>query len=102
MFYLVLLVANNKNLFKMNLEIHNIGTRSNTNLFQPSSYFSIYHNRPYYSGIKVYNNLHSKIKDISRNIKHFKGALRGFLQMHSSYTLNKYFNYKIFSDMLTT
>jgi hypothetical protein len=85
----------------MNLEIHNIRSTTNTSLFQPSSRLSIYHKGSYYSGIKVYNNLCSKIKNISENIKRFKGARRNLLQKHSFYILNEYLNYKIFNYILT-
>jgi hypothetical protein len=46
-------------------------------------------------GIRVYNNLPSKIRKLSHSIKHFKAALRDFLQIHSFYTLAEYFDYKI-------
>jgi hypothetical protein len=93
-FSLSLFVANNKHLFKENFEVHNIKTRNNSNLFQSSSHLTIYQKGPCYFGIRVYNNLPSEIRKLSRNIKHFKAALKDFLQIHSFYTLAEYFDYK--------
>jgi hypothetical protein len=59
-FSLTLFVANNKSLFKENSEVHNIKTRNNSNLFQPSSHLTVYQKGPCYFGIRVYNNLPPK------------------------------------------
>jgi len=45
-----------------------------------------------YSGIKVFNNLPSQIKDLSHNRNQFKRALKNFLYFHSFYTLDEYFS----------
>jgi hypothetical protein len=64
-------VVNNRHLFTRNSEIHNIGTRQNINLFPPK-YFSHQSSKgTYYSGIKIYNYLPMKLKQLSNDKKIF-------------------------------
>jgi hypothetical protein len=90
---LVLSMVDNGIYYRVNSEIHNIKTRKKSNLHLPISNLSVYQKGPYYSGIKVFNNLPSQIKDLSHNRNQFKCALKNFLYFHSFYTLNEYFNY---------
>jgi len=90
---LLLFVINNRNYFKENSDIHNIDTRTKSNLHQPLANSSIYQKGTYYYGIKVFNNLPSQIKDLSVNKNQFRCALESFLYFHSFYTLDEYFNY---------
>jgi len=46
-FSLVFFVVNNKNLFRMNSEIHSINTRNNSNFHQPLSHLTIYQKGPF-------------------------------------------------------
>jgi hypothetical protein len=43
-------------------------------------------------GIKVFNSLPRALKDISRKPGKFKTALRGFLQTHSFYSIEEFFD----------
>jgi hypothetical protein len=88
-FSLALFVDNNESLFKENSEVHNIKTRNNSNIFQPSSHLPIYQKGPCYFGIRLYNNLPSEIRKLSHDIKHFKAALRDFLQIHFFFILKQ-------------
>jgi hypothetical protein len=45
-----------------------------------------------YSGIKIYNNLPTEIKNVADNFKKFKIALKQFLYTYSLYTLEECFN----------
>jgi hypothetical protein len=90
---LLLFVVDNGIYYRVNSEIHNINTRNKSNLHLPISKLSVYQNGPYYSGIKVFNNLPSQIKDLSHNRNQFKRALKKFLYLHSFYTLDEDFNY---------
>ena len=54
---LLIFVVDNENLFHVNSEIHSINTRQNFNLYQPQANLTLYQKGPYYSGIKVFNNL---------------------------------------------
>jgi hypothetical protein len=77
-------MVNNKNLFKMNFEVHRFNTRNNANVFQPSTHLKICQNGPYHSGIKVFNSL-PEIKNSSCNDQRFKLVLKKFLLTQSLY-----------------
>ena len=90
-FSLLLFVLNNRALFQMNSEIHNIKTRYSFNFHRPHVHLTTYNNGAYYTGIKVFNCLPTCIKNLSHNVNQFKLPLRNLLQ-HSFYTLQEYFN----------
>jgi hypothetical protein len=71
---LLLFVVDNGIYYRVNSEIHNINTRNKLSLHLPISNLSVYQKGPYYSGIKVFNNLPSQIKDLSHNRNQFKRA----------------------------
>jgi len=73
--------------------MHNINTRTKTNLHQPLANSSTYQEGAYYYGIKVFNSLPSQIKDLSANRNQFRWVLESFLYSHSFYTLDEYFSY---------
>jgi hypothetical protein len=89
---LALFIVKNKSLNMENSQLHNIKTRNNSNLIQPSSRLMIYQKRPHYFGIKVYNKLPSQIKNLSNIVKQFKTALN-FLQLHSFYAVVEYLHH---------
>jgi hypothetical protein len=91
---LLLFVINNRDYFTVNSGIHNINTRTKSNLHQPISNLSTYQKGTYYSGIKVFNSLPTQMKDLSHNRNKFKTALKTFLYFHSFYTLDEYFRTK--------
>jgi hypothetical protein len=72
---LVLFVANNKNQFRLNSEVHSTNTRNNSDFFQPLLHLTVYQKLPFYMGIKVYNSLPPEIKDLSQNITKLKSSL---------------------------
>jgi hypothetical protein len=84
-------VVDNKRYFKENSDIYNINTKSKSNLHQPIANLSKYQKGAYYSGIKVYNSLPRRIKDLSADRKQFGHALKRFLYSHAFYTLDEYF-----------
>jgi len=88
---LLLFVVDNKRYFKENSDIHNINTRTKSNLHQPIANLSKYQKGAYYSGIKVYNSLPTWIKDLSADRKQSGHALKSFLYSHPFYTLDEYF-----------
>jgi len=88
---LLLFVVDNKRYFKENSDIHNINTRTKSNLHQPIANLSKYQKGAYYSGIKVYNSLPTWIQDLSADRRQFGHALKDFLHSHPFYTLDKYF-----------
>jgi len=89
---LLMFVVKNRELFKLNSDIHHIGTRHNNDLHLPSTHLNLFQKGIYYSGIKIYNHLPLSIKDLSHDIKRFKRALKGFIQLNSFCSLEEYFN----------
>ena len=63
---LMLFVVKNKNLFILNSKNHTKSTREFSNFYQPIPNLTIYLGGVYYMGIKIFNNLHPYIKDISK------------------------------------
>jgi hypothetical protein len=90
---LMLYVVNNRHLFTNNSEIHNIVTRQN-NLYPPSNSLTKVQKGAYFSGIKIYNHLPIKIKELSDDQKPFRSALKRFLYSNSFYSVEEYFSYK--------
>jgi hypothetical protein len=89
----LLFVVDNGNYYRMTPEIQSINTMNKSNLHLPVSNLSVYQKGPYCSGIRVFNNLPSQIKDLSHNRNQFKRALKNVLYFHSFYILDEYFNY---------
>jgi hypothetical protein len=91
-FFLLIFVVKNRELFKLNSDIHHIETRHNNDFHMPSTQLNLFQEGVFYSGIKMYNHLPLSIKDLSHDIKWFKWALKGFVQSNSFYSLKEYFN----------
>jgi len=94
-FSVLLFVVKNKDLYTIKQEIHNIATRSNTNLNPPVCNVTVFQKGAHCSGIKLFNHLPIKIKSLSNEIKLFKPALKSFLNLHSFYSVEEYLEYSI-------
>jgi hypothetical protein len=92
-FSVLLFVVKNKDLYTTNQEIHNVNTRSNINSHPPVCNLTIFQKGAYFSSIKLFNHLPLKIKILSNEIKLFKPALKRFLNLHSFYSMEEYFEY---------
>jgi hypothetical protein len=88
---LLLFVFDNKRDFKENSDIHNINTRTKSNLHQPIANLSAYQKGAYYTRIKVYSSLPTQIKDLSADRKQFGYVLKRFLYSDPFYSLDEYF-----------
>jgi len=53
-FSLLLFVAENRDLYESNSEIHNINTRFSSNLHTPTANLTTFQKGPFYFGIKVF------------------------------------------------
>jgi hypothetical protein len=62
--------------FIINSDIHPHNTRSNTNLHPSLARLTKYKKGTYFSGIKVYNCLPARIKQLSGDVNKFKLALK--------------------------
>jgi len=76
-----------------NQEIHNITTRSDINLHPPVRHLTVLQKGAYYSGIKLFKHLPLNIKSLTNEIKLFKPSFKRFLNLHSFYTVQDYFEY---------
>jgi len=85
-------VVKNKYIFHTNNQIHSIHTRFKTNLHPPTANLTKFQKGVYYSGIKIFNNLPHKIKDLANDILLFWNALKRFLLTNSFYNSKEYFN----------
>jgi len=92
MLSILMFVVQNRTLFLTNTENYNLDTRQRNNLYLPQTSLTIYQKGAYYSGIKMFSNLSSEIKNVAGNQKKFKIALKKFLYTYSFYTLEEYFS----------
>jgi hypothetical protein len=74
-FFLLLFVARNKDLFLFNSEIHVINTRHSNNLHYPSCNLRTFQKGTYYIGIKIFNKLPINIEEQAHEINTFRPAV---------------------------
>ena len=94
-FSITMFIVKNKHQFTVNSEIHNINTRQHLKFHQPAPNLTRFKQGIYYSGVKIYNNLPSHIKQLSDNPRLFERKLKSFLHFHSFYSLEEYFQYDL-------
>jgi hypothetical protein len=82
------IVSTNRELFVNNAVIHNFPTR-HQDLHLPIANLSVFQEGVYFSGIKIYNNLPTRIKQLSHDTLKFKKAVKGFLLDKSFYSLEE-------------
>jgi hypothetical protein len=93
-FSITMFIVKNKHQFTLNSEIHNISTRQHSNFHQPTPNLTGFKQGIYYSGVKIFNNLPSHIKQLSDNPRIFKLKFKNFLYLHSFYLLEEYFQHQ--------
>lgn len=91
-FSLMMFVVNNKELFESNASFHNFSTRSHNDLHLPNANLSVFQKGVYYSGVKIYNNLPTDLKQIFHDTVKFRKALKRFLLDNSFYSLEEYYD----------
>jgi hypothetical protein len=69
-----------------------MNTREKYNYHLPSSNLSLYQKGVYFTGIIVFNSLTQRIKNLSKETKQFKSALKNYLHAHSFYSIDEYIN----------
>jgi hypothetical protein len=80
-----MIVVKNRDCFRMNSDVHTCNTRFNHDLHLPAANLTIFQKGGWYFGIKFYNHLPLKLKELSDDIPKFKMAL--FLLTNSFYTV---------------
>jgi hypothetical protein len=96
---LVLFVAKNMDDFIINSDIHPHNTRSNTNLHPSLARLTKYQKGTYFSGIKFYNHLPTRIKQLSGDVNKFKLTLKKFLSPGSFYSIEQFLDWTTLSDL---
>jgi hypothetical protein len=85
-------VVKNRDLFKLNSDIHGFSIRYDDDFLLPSAKLKLFQKGVFYSGIKTNNHLPKTIKKTSQNVKQFRLALKGFIISNSFYSLEQYFD----------
>jgi len=83
----------NKELFTINNEIHQHGTRQTNNFHFPPAKLKKYQSGVFYMGVKLYNSLPPYIKVEFNNITKSETLLKKFLLKHTFYSLNEFYNF---------
>jgi len=90
-FPLIVFITKNRALFQSNSEIHNLNTHFNHNLHLPSTNLISVQTAVLYSGSKIYNHLPSDTKVLSKDAKRFKPTLKSYLNEHTFYSLDEFY-----------
>jgi hypothetical protein len=89
---LLMFVLKNRDLFKLNSNIHGFSTRHDNDFHLPSEKLKLFQEGVFYSGIKTYNHLPKTIKKLSHDVKQFGLALRRFIILNSLNSMEEYFD----------
>jgi hypothetical protein len=76
-------VVKHKDIFTINIELHNMNTRQKLDFHVPSVSLTKVQKGVYYSGITLFNLLPLNIKKVAHNINKFKQELRKLNSFHS-------------------
>jgi len=98
---LAVYVSKNIKDFTTNSDIHSINTRYKSNLYPPLLRLTKYQKGVYYTGIKIYNCLPPKIRELTSNIIQFKKVLKKFLLRGSFYTVEEFLDWASMLDLCT-
>ena len=84
-------IINNQETFQWNSSIHNINTRNKHHLHGPDTKLSYFQKSTFYSGIKIFNNLWSRVTFLKNDKAKFKAALITYLHTQSFYSVDEFF-----------
>jgi len=90
----MMFVARNRELFVINANVHNFPTRSHNDLHLPIANLSVFQKGVYFSGVKIFNNLPTDLKQTFYDVYKFKKSLKRFLLDNSFYSLEEYSSWK--------
>jgi hypothetical protein len=85
-------VVKNRNLFKLNSDIHGFLTRYDNDFHLTSTNLKLFGKGVFHSRIKTYNHLPQTIKELSHVVNQFRLALKRFIISNSFYSLEEYFD----------
>jgi hypothetical protein len=100
MFLLVIFIVDNLENFQTNSTIHGVDIRNKTQLHRPIANLPCFQKGVSYTGIKIFNTLHSSISNLRKDRLHFKVELRKYLLAHSFRSLAEFLMHRkdIFCD----
>ena len=84
-------IINNQETFKWNSSIHNINTRNKHHLHAPDAKLSCFQKSTFYSGIKIFNSLWSRVSFLKNDKVKFKAASIKYLRTQSFYSVDEIF-----------
>jgi hypothetical protein len=84
-------VVKNRDLFKLNSDIHGFHTRYDNDFHLPSAKLKLFQ-KVFYSGLKTYDHLPKTNKELSHDVKQFRLALKRFIISNLFYSLEEYFD----------
>jgi len=87
-FFLLLFVVRNRELYKSNSDNHNIDIRHSTDMHPPMSKLTTFQKGAYYFRIRVINHLPPSLKILSSEMKQCTSASKQFLLTNSFYSMN--------------
>jgi hypothetical protein len=88
---LLVFVVKNRDLFSLNLEIHNLNTRYKHDLHLPLTNLTMVQRGVLYSGSRLFNCLPLHIKNFLGNVRSFKRKLKNFLTEHTIYSPDEFY-----------
>jgi hypothetical protein len=91
---LILFALNNKELFDLNIQIHQYNTRIKDNMHLTNMNFTKVKKGPCFSCIRMFNHLPNNVKSLDFNIKTHKKILKNFFQENPFYSVDEYLMYK--------
>ena len=84
---------------KINSDIQPYNTRTNNNLHSSLVRSTKYKKGTHFSGIKNYNRLPTRIKQLSGDVNKFKLGLKKFLLVGSYYSIEEFFEWTTLGDL---
>jgi len=87
-------VVKNRDLFKLNSDIHGLSTRYDNDFHLPSVKLKLFQKGVFYSVIKTCNYLPKTNTELSHDVKQFRLTLKRFIISNSFYFLEEYFDIK--------
>ena len=97
--FIVYLLFIIQDLYKSNLEIHNMNTSFISDLHTPTANLTTFQRGPFYLGIKVFSYLPTSVKNTSHDTRQFKSILKSFLPVNSFYSVQEYFTWNANRDL---
>jgi len=91
---LISFIINNQEILQTNSSIHNINIRNKHHLHRLNANLSCLQKSTFYASIKIFNSLPPSVTILKNDKAKFQIALRKYLHIHSSYSVDEFFTCK--------